>query len=66
MVTMNFRKVSDIEIAMFWAKHIEYPCAEGLREVYISEAKKQIPHMKNPYARKFLNHEIEFYEKTTK
>jgi MinD superfamily P-loop ATPase len=63
------RKMSDMEIAMRIAKHIENPCGividgkeHNIRNFYLREAKKLIPTLDNPYAKGFLEAIMRKYE----
>ena len=63
-------KASDMELAVFLAKHIENPCEvevepgkrENIREFYLREAKNMISKMADLDAKKFLEFKIEEYE----
>ena len=52
-------KALDMEVAIDLAYHIDHPCVdpvtgENIRDFYLRLAEKQIPKMKNPFARDFL------------
>jgi hypothetical protein len=63
-------KASDMEIALFLAKHIDRPCEaevkpgeiRNIREFYIKEAKRLLEKMENPEAKKFLELKIQEYK----
>ena len=66
----DFEKPTDIEMALFWIRHIEDPCSlehEGklfnLRGFYLREAMKLLDNhnFENPYARKLLERRIREY-----
>ena len=63
------RKMSDMEIAMEIAKHIENPCGividgkeRNIRSFYLREAKKLISNLKDEYALEFLEAIMKKYE----
>ncbi|MCL5730428.1 MAG: hypothetical protein M1165_02575 [Candidatus Pacearchaeota archaeon] len=63
------KEMSDMEIALFWAGHIENPCTtivngreENIREFYLREAKETVmPRLSEEYAKKFLQSVIDRY-----
>lgn len=63
------KKMSDMEVALFWAGHIENPCSvevngkeENIRDFYIREAKNMVlPKLSDNYAKKFLQDVIDRY-----
>jgi len=63
-------KATDMEIALFYATHIDNPCVaevkpgkfENIREFYLREAKKALLKMEEPYAKRYLELKIEEYE----
>lgn len=62
-------EVTDIELAMFLMLHIDNPCSMkvgdrtvNLRFFYLSEAKKVLSRLKNPYARNLLQSKINEYQ----
>jgi len=61
-------KLTNIEVAIEFAKHIQNPCSTNvngvevnIREFHIREARKVIPTFENPYAADFLNAVISAY-----
>ena len=66
-------KASDIQVAGFFAKHIENPCSvevekgkmANIRPFYIREAKKALENMTNPFAIELLEKKIKEYEEET-
>jgi len=63
-------KASDMELALFLAKHIDNPCEvevapgekENIREFYLREAKKALSVITDENAKKFLELKIKEYE----
>jgi len=60
------RKATDMEIASFFAFHIDNPCiepttGENIRYIYLREAQKALAKFTNPYARQFLESKIREY-----
>jgi hypothetical protein len=63
--------MSDIEIALLLATHIENPCSvevngkiENLRAFYIREARENVlPKLTNPFAREYLEKIISEYKR---
>ena len=64
------RKVTDMELALFYATHIDNPCEaevepgkfENIRKFYLREAKKVLLKIKEPSAKRFLELKIKEYE----
>jgi hypothetical protein len=62
--------VTDMELALFYAKHIDNPCVaevapgkfENIREFYLREAKNVLLKMEEPNAKRFLELKIKQYE----
>ena len=61
-------KISDSEIANFYAFHINNPCSVkidnkdfDIRTFYINEARKVLPKLNNPFAKSFLELTINKY-----
>ncbi len=62
-------KPFDMEIALFWAEHIENPCTVNvngeelnIRDYYLRESRKVIPRLGNPLARRYLEMKIKKYD----
>ena len=63
------KKLTDMEIALQWAFHIENPCTvevrgrtENIREFYLRESREHvIPRLTNPSAVEFLQGIIDKY-----
>ncbi|MDP3014929.1 MAG: hypothetical protein Q8N28_00675 [bacterium] len=63
-------KASDMEIALFFAKHIDNPCEvevapdkkENIREFYLREARNALSKMTNENAKRFLELKIKEYK----
>ena len=63
-------KATDMELALFYATHIENPCVaevepgkfENIREFYLREAKEALLKIKEPNAKRFLELKIKQYE----
>ena len=63
------REMSDIEIALQLAFHIENPCTvevngrtENIRDFYLRESQEYVlPKLTNPYAKEFLQEVIKQY-----
>jgi len=63
-------KASDMELAIFLAKHIDNPCEaevepgrkENIRELYLREARNMLPKMVDINAKEFLELKIKEYE----
>ena len=57
---------TDMELVLFWIRHIEEPCEDGqgnnVRSVYLREAKKLLPKLTNTFAKKMLEEVIKKYE----
>ncbi len=61
---------TDIEVALFFMRHIDEPCGTELvdgsyvniREFYIQIAKQILPTLTNPYAKTLLEQKIEEYQ----
>ncbi len=61
------KKLYDMEIAMFYIRHIENPCIEhttgkNIRPFYIERVKEILPTLTNPYAISLLESKIREYE----
>jgi len=62
------QRASDMEIALFWAEHIDNPCTvevegeiKNIRYFYLREAERIMSNLKNPFARDFLRLKINEY-----
>ena len=57
---------TDMELVLALIPHIEKPCEDlqgnNVRHVYIGEAKRLLPKIKNPFAKKMLEEIIKQYE----
>jgi len=65
------REMTDIELAMKIAQHIEKPCEvevrgekKNIRDFYMREAEKILPTLKEEYARDFLESIMRKYQKS--
>ncbi|MDO8622752.1 MAG: hypothetical protein Q7R52_00745 [archaeon] len=61
-------KAMDMEIATFWAYHIENPCGTivdgkkvDIRDFYLREARNVLPILTNPFAIEHLENAINKY-----
>lgn len=61
-------KAMDMEVAIFWAYHIENPCGTivngervNIRDFYLREARNVLPILTNPFAKDFLENAINKY-----
>jgi len=66
MEGIEITSASDMETAMFLARHIDNPCVDritgkNIRYIYINLAKNAIEEFINPYAREFLEMRIKQY-----
>lgn len=64
----NFDELTDLELALFFARHIENPCQVlvgektfNIRNFYLKNAKQLLPNLKDAYARDFLKSIIKKY-----
>jgi hypothetical protein len=62
---IDTENVSDMEVALFYAKHLDNPCGvevngkmKNIREFYIKEAQKALEFFNNPEAKIFLEMKI--------
>lgn len=62
----EIEKLTDIEIAMFFIRHIDNPCEDSdgnnIRDFYLREAKKILDRFANPFAKQLLEDKIRQYE----
>ena len=59
-------EIDEMEIMLFYIKHIEKPCVDpvrglDIREFYIREAKKLVEKLENPFAKDLLKIKIREY-----
>ena len=62
-------RATDMELALFYAKHIDNPCEaevepgkfENIRKFYLREAKEALLKIKEPNAKRFLELKIKEY-----
>ena len=69
MEEQNIEKITDLEIVLKLANHIEHPCGidiEGthydIRDFYLRIARETLPELKNEYAKEFLKGIMKIYE----
>ena len=66
MEEFNPMKATDMELVLALIPHIEEPCEDlqgnNVRHVYLNEAKKLLPQLKNPFAKEMLAETIKKYE----
>ncbi|MDI6820822.1 MAG: hypothetical protein QMD65_01425 [Patescibacteria group bacterium] len=63
-------KATDMELALFFATHIDNPCVaevkpgkfENIRKFYLREAKEALKKIEEPNAKRFLELKIKQYE----
>ena len=66
---MERDKPTDMELALYWAIHIDQPCSvevdgktENIRSFYLRGSKENIlPILTNPFAKRFLEMKIREY-----
>ena len=66
---MDLTKLTDSEIAMFLAGHIENPCTcevngvtHNIRNFYLNLAERTLPSLTNPHASEFLRETMARYQ----